>query len=109
MPFDPYKHHRRSIRLPGYDYSQAGLYHVVMVTRERECLFGAIEDGCMKANLFGQMVMESWLWLAEQYEYVYLDEWILMPNHLHGIICLVDGTVGAVREPPLPEKRALIE
>jgi putative transposase len=61
----------------------------------KECLFGKIVDSKIVFNDLGRLVVKSWIWLAERYPYVELDEFIIMPNHLHGIL------VGAVREPPL--------
>jgi putative transposase len=103
MKFDPKIHHRRSIRLQGYDYSQAGAYYITIVAQERECLFGEIMDATMQLNEYGQFVAETWQWLEQQYPYVELGAWVVMPNHLHGIIILHEygGLVGAVREPPL--------
>lgn len=70
-------------------------------------LFGNISDGVMVLNPAGEIVKEAWLWLAEQYPYVVLGEFCIMPNHFHGIL-VIDGVgavrataVGAVREPPL--------
>ena len=91
MRYDPNKHHRRSIRLKGYDYTQAGVYFVTIVTQNRACLFGDIVAGEVRLNAFGQVVAETWQWLATQYGYVELDEWVVMPNHLHGII-IITGT-----------------
>jgi REP element-mobilizing transposase RayT len=91
MRYDPNKHHRRSIRLKGYDYTQAGVYFVTIVTQNRACLFGDIVAGEVRLNAFGQAVAETWLWLATQYGYVELDEWVVMPNHLHGIV-VITGT-----------------
>lgn len=59
MKFDPQKHHRRSIRLQGYDYSQAGAYFVTVVAWQRECLFGKIVDGVMVWNDFGRIIQEE--------------------------------------------------
>ncbi len=81
---------RRSIRLPGYDYSSPGAYSVTIVTRGREHLFGQVVAGEMRLNAFGEIVAETWLWLARQYPYVRLDEWVVMPNHFHGILWIVD-------------------
>ena len=90
MKFNPIYHHRRSIRLPGYDYSFPGVYFITICTQNRECLFGDVMDGNMVLNEWGMVVVESWQWLAIQYNYVKLDKWILMPNHLHGIIIIND-------------------
>jgi putative transposase len=107
MRYNPDIHHRRSIRLRGYDYRQAGAYFVTLCVHNRECMLGDIADDAMVLSRSGEMVSQAWTWLAEQYPYVALDEWVVMPNHLHGIIVILDTdgprdvAVGAVREPPL--------
>jgi putative transposase len=88
MIYDPQKHHRRSIRLRGYDYSQAGAYFVTICARNHESIFGQIMEGKMVLNEYGQAVAECWCWLEIQYEYVELDECVVMPNHTHGIVIL---------------------
>jgi len=90
MTYDPHNHHRRSIRLKGYDYARAGAYFVTICTRNRECLFGEVVDGKLWLNDAGRIVADVWEWLGIQYDYVELDEWVVMPNHLHGIIVIVD-------------------
>ncbi len=77
---------RRSIRLPGYDYSQSGLYFITICTINKICLFGNIVNGIVYPNKYGEIVKKCWIWLAIQYPYVNLDFWVLMPDHLHGII-----------------------
>ena len=91
MTYDPHKHHRRSIRLPGYDYTQPGAYFVTIVTHDRECLFGEVVDGQMRLNPFGEIVREEWFRTAVVRPYVMLapDEFVVMPNHIHGIIWIV--------------------
>lgn len=59
MPYDPQRHHRRSIRLPGYDYTRAGAYFVTLVTHDRECLFGEIVGGEMRLNTWGEIAREE--------------------------------------------------
>ena len=88
MPYDPERHHRRSIRLKGYDYSQAGAYAVTLVSYGRETLFGEVVDGQMVLNAVGKVIAATWQWLAVRYPHVTLDAWVVMPNHLHGIIIL---------------------
>ena len=83
-------HRRRSIRLPGYDYSQPGAYFVTIVAQDRLCLLGEVVDGEMRLNEAGGMVVEAWEWLARRHPYVELDAFVVMPNHLHGIIVLTD-------------------
>jgi putative transposase len=91
MPYDPRIHRRRSIRLRGYDYSQPGKYYVTICTENKEHLFGQVVEGEMHRNEFGEYVALCWKWLPRQYPYVGLDEWIVMPNHLHGILVITDG------------------
>jgi putative transposase len=94
VTYDPRRHHRRSIRLKGYDYSRPGAYFITIVAQDRACLFGEVVDGAMHLSEVGQIVSESWQWLAAQYEYVRLDAWVVMPNHLHGIIVITDRGMG---------------
>ncbi|CAK8713892.1 Transposase IS200-like domain-containing protein [Candidatus Electronema halotolerans] len=94
MSYNPDIHHRRSIRLRGYDYSQAGVYFVTLCTHNRECLFGEIANGAMQLNAAGKIVADEWLKIAQIRDEIELDEWAVMPNHLHGIMVLTD-TVGA--------------
>lgn len=79
-------HNRRSIRLRGRDYSADGAYFVTVCTYRRTHLFGEIVDGVMCANAFGTIAADTWQWLSSQYPHVILDEWCVMPNHLHGIL-----------------------
>ncbi|MBC7076849.1 MAG: transposase, partial [Synergistales bacterium] len=97
--YDPELHHRRSIRLPGYDYTQPGAYFVTLCTHERAPLFGAVVDGQMVFNTFGKIVREEWFKTAEIRPYLALhdEECVVMPNHIHGIIWIVDDPVGATR------------
>ena len=88
MKYDPDIHHRRSIRLRGYDYSSAGAYFVTICTQGREYLFGDIADGAMHLNGAGRMVAEWWLKLPDKFPGVMLDEYVIMPNHFHGIIVI---------------------
>lgn len=105
MKFDPQKHHRRSIRLKGYDYSQVGAYFVTFVAWQREVLFGEIVNGEMMLNDFGQIVSEKWQWLETQYPYIELGAWVVMPNHFHGILVIRDDGWGGSRSAPTPIKR----
>ena len=93
------KHHRRSIRLKGYDYAQAGAYFVTICTQDRACLFDDVIDGQMRLNDCGQVVADSWSWLSGRYLHVDLDEWVVMPNHRHGIMILTDGRGGSRTAP----------
>jgi len=104
---EPPIRNRRSIRLKGYDYTQPGAYFVTICTQNRECLFGQITDGKMVLNNAGRMVADSWEWLAEQYDHVLLDEWVVMPNHLHGIIVITDGGRGGSRTAPTVKRKPI--
>jgi len=90
MNFDPQIHHRRSIRLQGYDYSQAGAYYFTIVVYMRECLFGEIVASEIKLNQFGEIVRQTWFDLPNHYTNIELDEFCIMPNHVHGIIMLTN-------------------
>ncbi len=89
MKYDPHKHHRRSIRLKGYDYSRAGAYFITICTRNRECLFGDIVDGAMVLNAAGRMIDAVWNAIPEYYPCVDIGTFQIMPNHIHGIIIIV--------------------
>ncbi len=90
-PTNPAKHHRRSIRLKGYDYTQPGAYFVTIVTHGRECLFGEIVDGEMRLNRAGQIARQEWERLPRRFPHVQLDAFVIMPNHIHGIIVITDA------------------
>jgi REP element-mobilizing transposase RayT len=95
VTFDPDKHHRRSIRLKSYDYSRAGAYFVTICVRDGVCLFGEIVDGTMRLNDNGWIVTTVWHELSQRFRSIELDEFVVMPNHVHGII-----HVGAGLAPP---------
>ena len=84
-------HRRRSIRLKGYDYTQPGAYFVTICTHQRQPLFGRVVDGNMALNAYGEIVREEWFRTAQVRPYVELfkDEFVVMPNHIHGIIWIV--------------------
>ncbi len=92
---DP-QHLRRSIRLHGYDYSQAGAYFVTIVTSRRLCLFGDVVDGEVKLSRAGKIVEHAWLDLPRHYQHVVLGMSVIMPNHFHGIVILTDRRGGSV-------------
>jgi len=93
MKYNPDIHHRRSIRLTGYDYSQCGYYFITVCTQGRRCLFGEIEKGQMILNDAGKMIGRWWNELKNKYANIEIDEYVIMPNHCHGIINII-GTVG---------------
>lgn len=86
MIYDPNKHHRRSIRLKNYDYSQPGAYFITICTHNRQCLFGEIVNGEMVLNEYGEIAKQCWLEIPVHFPHVQLDEFVIMPNHVHGII-----------------------
>jgi putative transposase len=86
MTYNPETHHRRSIRLKGYDYSQSGAYFVTVCARDKEYLFGEIKEGKMLLNKYGEIVMECWNTIQNHFVNVACDEFVVMPNHIHGII-----------------------
>jgi len=85
-------HHRRSIRLSGYDYSQKGFYFITICTKNHKHLFGKINDGEMILNSAGKHTYNCWLEIPEHFPYVQLHEFGVMPNHIQGIIEFVDET-----------------
>ena len=86
------KHHRRSVRLKEYDYSQPGAYFVTLVTHQRAELFGQIVNGNMQLNRRGEIVKEEWFASANIRKEIclYPEEFIIMPNHIHGIVWIAD-------------------
>jgi REP element-mobilizing transposase RayT len=101
MEYDPKSHRRRSIRLQGYDYSMAGAYFVTICAYRRECFFGEIVDGEMWLSDAGRTARPIWEQLPDHYPYIRLDAFVIMPNHVHGIVILNDATdmVGAGLKP----------
>ncbi len=86
MTYNPAIHHRRSIRLKGYDYTQAGFYFITMCTQDRECLFGKIIDRKMILSDAGLMVETVWNEIPQYYIDFDIHAFIVMPDHIHGII-----------------------
>jgi putative transposase len=95
--YNPEIHRRRSIRLKGYDYTLSGSYFITIVTHERECLFGEITNSEMTANKFGLVAQQMWDKLSVRFRNVELGAFVVMPNHVHGII-LLDGTRRGIAE-----------
>ncbi len=92
-------HHRRSIRMKGYDYSQPGAYFVTICTHGKQSLFGKIVDGEMKLNDFGKVVEFTWNDLVNHVDGIELGPFVIMPNHIHAIIHIIASanTVRAVQ------------
>jgi REP element-mobilizing transposase RayT len=109
LTYDPEKQHRRSIRLKGYDYAQAGAYFVTICTHNRECLFGEVMNGEMRRNDWGQIVADEWSRSTLIRKEIELDAFVVMPNHMHGIVVITNPIVvitnpgvGATGRSPLP-------
>jgi len=104
--YNPTIHHRRSIRLKGYDYSQAGAYFITLCTKNRQYLFGNVVDGKMILNHAGMATQNCWLEIPKHFPNTILDEFVIMPNHIHGIIVI---NVGANNYSPqhLPQQNYL--
>lgn len=90
MQFNPEIHRRRSVRLKTHDYTEPGAYFVTICTWKRECLFGEVRDGKVILNGLGEVVREEWLRTALARPLVTLDEFAIMPNHIHGIVSIRD-------------------
>ena len=84
--YDPEQHHRRSLRLQGYDYSRSGSYFITLCTYKRQPVFGKISNGIMQHSPLGEVAAECWQAIPAHYPDVELDAWIIMPDHIHGII-----------------------
>lgn len=114
IKYDPDRHHRHSIRLKDYDYSQGGAYFVTICTHERRCLFGEIHEGEMRLNDIGVLAFNEWLKSAEIRREIQLDAFVVMPNHVHGIVFIlqeIPAYVGATgsrpRVPGMRERRSV--
>ncbi|MFQ3648206.1 MAG: transposase [Anaerolineae bacterium] len=81
-------HHRRSIRLQGYDYTQHGAYFVTICAHERRCIWGQVAGGAMVLNEWGRVVQSCWDEIPVHYPMVELDVFVTMPNHVHGVIVI---------------------
>jgi len=92
MTYDPELHNRRSIRMPGYDYTSAGWYYVTLCVQDRIPNLSKVINDLHKLTDFGRDVEQSLKWLCERYDYVDLDSYIIMPNHIHGIIVIKEST-----------------
>jgi REP element-mobilizing transposase RayT len=99
MPYDPHKHHRRSIRLKGYDYSQSGAYFITICINHGRSFLGHIQEGVMYPSPPGEMVANCWDALPERFPNIELDVFSLMPNHIHGIILIMDTGLNANNNP----------
>lgn len=90
MPNNPNIHNRKSIRLKEYDYSQPGEYFITVCTYDHKCVFGKIVNSEMQLNDAGKVVDECWRGILQHFKHIKLDEYIIMPNHLHGIVVICE-------------------
>lgn len=90
LKYDPEVRHRRSIRLTGFDYAKTGAYFITVCAQNRECLFGDVIEGEMQLNAAGEMIESAWDDLIERFPNMRRDAFVVMPNHIHGIILLFD-------------------
>jgi len=104
------KYQRRSIRLHGYDYSQPGSYFITVCTLDKAPLLGEIAEGEMVLNAIGKIVEKCWLAIPDHFANIELDKFVVMPNHIHGIISIyplnndINNTVGVQNFEPLQNK-----
>jgi REP element-mobilizing transposase RayT len=90
MEFSPSKHSRRSVRIKGYDYSSPGAYFVTLCVNRRKCTLGRIAVNEIRLSSIGRNVKQYWEGIPDHFPQVLLDEFIVMPNHMHGIIIITD-------------------
>jgi len=98
------KLHRHSIRLKEYDYSQPGAYFVMMATFQRDGLFGQVANDEMQLNEFGTIAEDCWCVIPEHFSNVGLGAYVVMPNHVHGIIVIYDDCRGTIYRAPTIEQ-----
>ncbi|MBW4660011.1 MAG: hypothetical protein KME15_15155 [Drouetiella hepatica Uher 2000/2452] len=103
MKYNPDKHHRRSIRLKEYDYLSPGAYFITICTHQRQCLFGEIVNGEMQLSEMGEIAESCWQAIPDHFARVQLDGFVVMPNHLHGIILIADTCRGMALPCPYPK------
>jgi len=100
MKYNPDKHRRQSIRLKNFDYSQSSVYFVTICTHSHECVFGEIMNGEMHLSENGRIVDIEWAKTNDKRDNVVLDTYVVMPNHFHGIVILIDTCRGTARCAP---------
>ena len=101
MRYDPDKHHRRSIRLKGHDYAQSGAYSLTVCTRDRASLFGHVLNGEMHLNDAGKIARRCWEDIPDHFPFVELDAFVIMPNHVHGVIVITESCRGEASVVPI--------
>jgi len=98
MSYDPERHQRRSTRRRGWDYRSVGAYFLTIVTHERGLLFGVIHDGAMNLSPLGRIAADEWVRTAVVRQHIRLDEFVVMPNHIHAILWIVNLVHGVNTE-----------
>lgn len=96
MPFNPDTHRRRSTRLPRFDYASPGAYFLTAVTKDRECVFGDVVYGVMRMNDAGRIVDSAWRDMPKRFPHVVTDAWVVMPNHVHGVLFVTERIHGVI-------------
>ena len=91
MEYNPEIHHRKSIRLKEYDYSQEGYYYVTICTKNMERWFGDVVNGKMKLSAVGEIVKKCWMEIPQHFDNAFVDVFVVMPNHFHGIVVIENG------------------
>jgi len=99
------KYRIKSARLEGYDYSQNGYYFVTICTKNRECFFGDIKNEKMQLSKIGKIAKKFWLEIPDHFSFVELGEFIVMPNHFHGIVVIYKSHVETLHATSLRDKR----
>jgi REP element-mobilizing transposase RayT len=94
MPYNPEIHHRRSIRLKHYNYTQQGAYFITICTKNKQCIFGDVKRGEMQLNLLGTIARYYWQEIPQHFPHVKLDVFVIMPNHIHGILWIIEKITG---------------
>ncbi|MCF6153948.1 MAG: transposase [Candidatus Brocadia sp.] len=100
MTYDPKLHHRRSLRLKEYDYSRNGAYFITVRSYDKKCIFGNILIESVELTRLGKIVNDFWYEIPNHFKNVQLDTFIVMPNHIHGIIIINDDCMDAVSTSP---------
>jgi putative transposase len=101
------KYRIESTRLKGWDYRSAGYYFVTICTQNRVHYFGEVAKGDMRLSIVGEIAARFWTEIPSHHTQVELDEFVVMPNHVHGIIVIADNAVGAIHESPLQSRPTL--
>jgi putative transposase len=104
-----YLKQRKLNRKKDFNYSQDGCYFVTIVVKGRENYFGKFVNNEIILNKYGEIINNQWVWLHNQYKYLNLDEFIVMPNHVHGIININSGHVGTGRDLSLHDQHIKIK